>query len=271
MIKKTISKNNRPKIGLALGGGGAKGISHVGVIKVLEENNIPIDFITGTSIGAMVGGFYSALKNISYIENIIKKTDIKKFLFMMFDPTREAGLVHGDKVIKFIRESLGDVDFKELSIPFSAVATDLSSTNAFYFEKKGDLVEAIRASISYPPIFAPVKIGNHILVDGGLVCPVPTEKVKEMGADIVIGVNLEEDYILPSDAPKSISKIFDRSIQTTIKKMASENMKIADISINPKVGSFRTWRDFDKGGGLIEIGRQATLEKIQEIKKRLEN
>jgi len=268
-------KNRRPKIGLALGGGGAKGFAHIGIIKVLERNNIPIDYIAGTSIGALVGGFYAACKNIDYVEDVAVYSDIRRFASLMFELTRGGRLVGGDKILEFLKSGLDEIDFSELEIPLAVVATELNSGEIHYFEKSGDVSEAIRASISYPPVFAPVKIKNKIYVDGGLSCQVPVDKVRQMGADIVIAVDLEKDYVFHKNAFNQEAaigntyKIFRLSIRVLMKKLAEYNSKSAEVLITPPVGKYRTWMDFDKVRNLIKIGEKSARKALKEIKKYL--
>jgi len=263
------SKKHRPKIGLALGGGGAKGFAHVGIIKVLERNNIPIDYIAGTSMGALVGGFYAACKNIDYVEDVAVHSNIRQFASLMFELTRGGGLIGGDKVLAFLKSGLDEVDFSELGIPLAVVATELDSGEIHYFEKSGDVAEAIRASISYPPVFAPVKIKNKIYVDGGLSCQVPVDKVRQMGADIVIAVDLEEDYVFHRETMGNAYKVFHASIKVLMRELSKYNSECADVVIVPLVGKYRTWRDFDKTKKLIKIGEIAGRKALKSIKKLL--
>lgn len=264
-------KHTRKKIGLALGGGGAKGLSHIGVIKILEQNKIPIDFIAGTSIGALVGGLYAAGKDIGYVEKIALDSNMDKFASMMIEFTRSGGLVRGEKVLKFLKDSLDEIDFRELQIPFVAVATELNSALTYYFEKKGDVAEAIRASISYPPVFSPYKIKNKLFIDGGLSCQVPAEKVRSMGADIVIAVNLENNYIFRKDAFNreaaigNTYRLLDSSMKVIVRNLAEHDIRYADVVINPKVGKFGTWSDFDKAKKLIKIGEKSAKKAISEV------
>jgi NTE family protein len=264
-----MSKINRKKIGLALGGGGAKGFAHIGVLKVLEENNIPIDFIAGTSIGALVGSFYSASKDVDYVRDVAVDNAGTRFTSMMFELTRDGGLVKGDKVLNFLKDKLDEIDFNELQIPLAITATELNSGSIKYFEKKGDVAEAIRASISYPPIFSPVKIKNKLYVDGGLSCQVPVDKVREMGADIVIAVDLENNYVFHQEAIGNTYKIFRASIKVLIRMLSQYNTTDADIVIRPPVGKYRTWMDFDKASYLIKIGENSARKALKDIKRLL--
>ncbi len=265
----------RKKIGLALGGGGAKGLAHIGILKVFEQNNIPIDYIAGTSIGAMVGGYYAASKSARFVEEVALNSDMKQFASLMFELTRDGGLVRGDKILAYLEKSLDGMDFSELKIPFAAAATELNCGDVYYFEKEGDVARAIRASISYPPVFAPLKIKNKLYVDGGLSCQVPVDKVKQMGADIVVAVDLEGDYVFhkkvfnQAAAIGNTYRVFRASIKVLVKKLGEYNTQKADLVITPLVGKYRTWADFDKARQLIKIGEESAKKALKDIKKLL--
>jgi len=176
------------KVGLALGSGGARGAAHVGVLKVLEREGIKVSAIAGSSIGAMVGGAYAAGIPLSRIEEEWMTTSRTR-LFRSFLPTfPRAGLSSGAGLRRYLREILGDVRIEELPIPFAAVATDLDTGEPVVL-RKGPLVEAIRASTAIPGIFQPGRWEGRLLVDGGLVEPLPIRVCRELGADIVIAVD----------------------------------------------------------------------------------
>ncbi|MBU4444224.1 MAG: patatin-like phospholipase family protein [Candidatus Marinimicrobia bacterium] len=177
------------KVGLVLGSGSAKGLSHIGVLKYLEEAEIKIDFIAGSSIGAMIGGAYAAGISINEIEDIALKTDLASSVKYFLPTISKSGLISGTKVKEFLRDIVGDIEIENLKIPFTATATDIFTGQEINFNK-GNLVEAIRASISVPVIFQPVIHGDQILVDGGLSNPLPINVVCKMGADFIIAVNV---------------------------------------------------------------------------------
>ncbi len=256
--------NDKPKIGLALGSGGARGLSHIGVIKVLEKHNIPIDFIAGSSIGALIGGFYAATKNIQKIEETASQINWKQLLSLT-DPSFHQGILKGERIKKFIKENIGD-NFSDLKIPFAAVTTDLKNGKTVIL-KKGNLVSAIRASIAVPLVFQPIKLENKILSDGGLSMPVPVKAVKEMGATIVIAVNLDGSYFDKETKTKlSFYEIANTSLNILRYHLAFYNAKEADFVITPKVGGI-TWFDFVKRKEkTISLGEKATEEKIDLLK-----
>ncbi len=258
----------RPKIGLALGGGGAKGMAHIGVIKVLEENNIPIDFISGTSIGSLIGGFYAFSKNIKEIEEIALKNNFMEYLSIFLDPSLNQGLIKGEKVTKFIEEYIGKTKFEDLKIPLTTVSTNIKNGSPV-IDSTGLVSSGIRASISIPALFKPVERNGVFLADGGLSIPVPTQIVKAMGADIVIAVNLYKNYINTDTDKIGFYKIVDNSKDILLHHLANENSKTADIIINPKVDVFG-WDSLftpEKSKKVIHAGEIVTNEKVQQIKR----
>lgn len=254
------------KLGLVLGSGGAKGLSHIGVIKVLEENNISVDFIAGSSIGALVGGVYASTRNINIIEEVVLNTDWKK-IFSLIDPAFKGGLLGGDKVKNFIKKYIGKDNFEDLLIPLSVVATNLKDGMPVVYNK-GDVVTAIRASISFPLLFRAVKIDEVVLADGGLSLPVPVSVVKEMGADVVLAVNLH-GYFSDDERQKTKKKFYNtanNSLNILMYHLAKNNSKEADIIISPKTGGVN-WDKFVKGKEVIASGEEAMREKIDDLKK----
>lgn len=176
------------RVGLALGSGGARGAAHVGVLKVLEREGIKVSAIAGTSIGAMVGGAYAAGVPLSRIEEEWLTTSRRKLLRSFLPTFPRTGLSSGAGLRRYLREILGDVRIEELPIPFAAVATDLDTGEAVVL-RSGPLVEAIRASTAIPGVFQPVRWEGRLLVDGGMVEPLPVRVCRELGADIVIAVD----------------------------------------------------------------------------------
>jgi NTE family protein len=260
----------RPKIGLALGSGGPRGLAHIGVIKVLEQNNIPIDYIAGSSIGAMVGGFYAAKKDIKKVESIALGAD-RKLMLSLLDPTFRQGLLAGDKVKKYIESHIGGITFDDLKIPLSVVATNLKNGDVVVFDK-GKVAPAIRASISFPLVFKPVELSNRLLADGGLSAPVPVEVVRKMGAEFVIAVNLDADYFADSNSKSStfgFYKIADNSMNLLRHHLALWNVKDADIVIDPRVGN-ANWMNFWDGKDVIAAGERAADEVLPQLQKLLE-
>ncbi|MDQ7033012.1 MAG: patatin-like phospholipase family protein, partial [Desulfonauticus sp.] len=179
----------RTKIGLALGSGAARGISHIGVLKILEQHKIPIDIVTGTSMGAFIGGAYASGLKVSVMEEIALNINWK-LTAKMFSPTISfSGFVDGRRIKEFLETVIGNRNIEELDRKFVCIATDILTGEEIVIDQ-GSLVDAIRASISIPAIFTPVYHRNRFLVDGGVVNPVPVDTARKAGADIVIAVNV---------------------------------------------------------------------------------
>ena len=177
------------KVGLALGAGAARGLAHIGVIKVLIENNINIDYIAGASIGSIVGAYYAVHGEVDSLEKeVIKigRTGLLKYVDIQ-NPIN--GVIKGDKIKKFMGDLIRNKEFKDTLIKLNIVSTDVMSGKEVIISK-GKIAEAVRASISLPGIFAPVKIGDKVLMDGGIINSTPIDVVKKMGADVVIAVDL---------------------------------------------------------------------------------
>ena len=193
--------SRQKKTGLALGVGAAPGMAHIGVIRALLENDIPIDCIAGTSIGALIGACYASQKDIDKVEKLFLEMNWKKFvqlmdtnIFMM-----SKGFIQGEKVKEFLRPLIGDVSFRDLKIPLAVIATDVN-TGEEVIMQEGTVLDAVRASISMPVIFMPVKSGDRYLIDGGSVNPLPIDVVKKMRAEYIIASN-----IVPSPAKRESS------------------------------------------------------------------
>jgi NTE family protein len=183
---------SKPRIGLALGGGAARGWAHVGVIRALEEAGIRPDLVCGTSIGALVGAAYAA-GEIDHFEQWVLGMGIKEVVSFL-DVRLNGGVLKGEKLMEFYRTNFVDLPIEELAMPFGAVATSLHN-GAEVWLRSGSTVDAIRASIALPGLLSPVLLEEHILVDGGLVNPVPVSLARAMGADIVIAVDLNSDIL----------------------------------------------------------------------------
>ena len=181
------------RLGLALGSGSARGWAHIGVIQCLQEAGISIDIVCGTSIGALVGGALAGnfMDGLEKMVRSLTWSDIIGFVDLLFP---RSGFVEGDRITNHFRKNFSDANIEELAIPFAAVATDIMTGREIWLQD-GSLMDAVRASISMPGIFTPCKYKDHVLVDGGLVNPVPVSLCRAMGADIVLAVNLNSDLI----------------------------------------------------------------------------
>jgi len=257
----------RKKLGLALGGGGARGLAHIGVIKVLLEEKIPIDLIAGTSMGAMVGGLYAALGDIEKVEKIAVDFTVKDWVSTFVDRVGGMGLIKGERAENKIRAIVGDVAIEKLSIPFGAVATDINTAEKVVIDR-GDLAKGIRASCSVPLLFEPVVMEGRTLVDGGTSCPVPVEIVKEMGADVIVAVNLDSVYFLPENQRKTKISTLDvmRNTLFLLKyHLAEKEIREADVVINPAI-PYVGDLDFVNKKSLITGGEFAARKAIELIR-----
>ncbi len=259
----------KKKVGLVLGSGGARGLTHIGVIKALVKNKIPIDLVVGSSAGALVGGLFALQGGISQLEEIIKEFTYKDLIEVLVDPTWKGGLIKGQKTLEYLKRIYGDNKIEELSIRFAAVATDLYSAETVVFSK-GSLADAVRASISVPLIYSPIALGGSVLVDGGVSDPVPVEVAKEMGADIIIAVNLDGVYFSKENrkrgAGNSTLDILKDSYFALRYNLAKKEAREASVIIEP-VMPYVTDFDFVKGKELIEIGEKTTEKLMPKIKK----
>jgi len=279
------SVSARPKIGLALGGGGARGASHVGVLRFLEENNIPVDYIAGTSMGSIVGGLYASGYSIEDLEDLLNTTDWVDILTDLpgyqdlsfrrkqdysadlfnfelgirgFKVLIPGGLITGQKVRfklqKMTMHTAGLTSFDELPIPFRAIATDIETGEVIVLSE-GNLAEAIHASFAIPGLISPVEINDRLLVDGGLVSNVPVRAVRDMGADIVIAVNVGAG-LKGRDQLNNFAAVTGQIVDLTIYKNVSSEVLDADVLISPDLTGLGS-TDFDKTDQIVPRGYEA--------------
>lgn len=258
------------KVGLALSGGSAYGYAHIGVLEVLEENNIPVNIIAGTSMGALLGGIYASGVSIQDMHK--RLANFSKIKMVDVNPLflSHGGLIIGNKVTQILKNMAGNKTLEECKIPFKAIATDIATGEKYVFEK-GDLVQAIRASISVPGMFKPVKIEDKVLVDGGLSDNMPVEEVRKMGADVVIGVDVCTYYKKQNNLKTMIDIVISAS-NIMVSNLVKAKKDKGDICIKieqPNV-SFNgfSYKDALKS---IEFGRKYALEMLPEIKRLVEN
>ncbi len=270
--KESMGTIKHPKIGLALGSGGARGIAHVGVLKTLEKHNIPIDYIAGSSIGALIGAMYASDKDISKIESQINDFSRMKG-FSLIDFTIKGGILKGKKVEKFFDEIIEDNRIESLSIPYAAIATDINTAQPVVF-RKGSIVKAIRASIAIPGFFQPLKYHDHLLADGGLANPVPVDVLYQMGADVIIAVNLDSVYTEnPLEDIPALTVIPMNTASVLRHTLAKQSIKGADVVIEPQdkhhIGlvGWKYFFDNEKAQEIIKIGEEATEQAIPQIQK----
>lgn len=266
-------KNTTKKIGLALSGGGWRGMAHIGVLKVLEKNNIPIDFIAGTSAGALMGGLYSYYGNTEQLEDFVIKFGYKDLLKMITDPRLKAGVIKGEKIIRYINEKTNKANIEDLKIPFTAVASDLITGKPYYI-KKGNLAEAIRTSISIPLLFQPIKKEDRVLIDGGATENVPVNCVRGMGAEFVIASNVNSGFFpLKQGMVKNAGNIALASTRVMLNTLSDMLTSQADYAIESKIPIEKMkigvgyFLEFIKEKEVIAIGERAAEKNINELKK----
>ncbi len=262
----------RKTIGLALGSGGVRGLTHVGVIKVLEENNIKIDYIAGTSVGAWVGAHYALYQDIDTLrEFTIGKRKEKMLSFL--DASFSGGLIKGKKLEKMLNIWLNKANFNDLKIPLNIVATDLIKAEPVVFNS-GSLAFAARTSMAIPGYFKPITWKDKILVDGGLTNPVPDDVVKQMGADIVIAVNLN-NFQTPIRFKKkepSVTEVALRTNEIIQCYLTKHSLRQADIIIQPHLGQHSSWKRYflnGKGEEMVKIGEEAMRAALPELLKKI--
>ena len=278
-IGKRSTKLRKRKIGLALSGGAARGLAHIGVLEVLEREGIPIDMIAGTSTGAIIGAFYAQGKNSGQIANLALGLSWKKLASMVDISIPRSGFLKGKKIKDLLALSLGDnIKFSDLKIPLACVATDIDTGEEVVIDR-GSVLEAVRASISIPAIFTVVKLSGRYLVDGGLVNPVPVSVVKRMGADFIIAVNVIPDvadrthHRGSTENTRSLKEpnIFHVLMQSTYigtYSLVRSSMEEANAIIEPNVAHIGSG-DFNHIQECILQGERAAQEALQEIKRRL--
>jgi NTE family protein len=267
----------RKKVGLALSGGAARGLAHVGVLRILQKEGIPIDLIAGTSAGAVAGAAYAWSLDTTYITREVMDGRWRKTT-PMFDPCFPTnGFIKGKKLKDLFVQYLGNIKFKDLKIPFACVATDIDTGEEVVIDS-GSVPDALRATISIPGIFQTVKHEGRYLVDGGLTTPVPVHVAREMGADFVIAVNVNPDVatrMSPASKQRvaarktpNIVNVLLQSFYITSYALARGALAEADIVIQPDLGNIKAG-DFRRVRELITRGSQAAQAAVPEIKRRL--
>lgn len=267
MSKKEAERNQRPRVGLALSGGVARGNAHIGVLRVLEENDIPIDYIAGTSAGSLVAAAYAAGMTVAEITEVgrsLRWRDVGRVTLSRL------GVQSNARMEEFVRARLPLQRFEELRIPLAIVATDLKTGSAVILTE-GDIPFAIRASCALPGWYVPVTDEHgRQLVDGGLVANIPTAAVRALGADIVIAVDVNSEGAKFIGPPHSIIGVLLQSIMVVQRTAAIHQLHDADVVISPKTGHVR-WDEMGRVDDLIALGEQAARATVQRIKHLLES
>jgi len=283
-----VTEPRNLRIGYALGGGGARGLSHIGVLKVLEAEGIRPDVIAGTSIGALVGALYASGLTHDDLERLALSLN-RRQLTMFLDLTFPfSGLIQGKRVTSAVESLVGKMVFADLKVPLACVATDLNTGKAVVI-RKGYVAEAVRASIAIPGIMTPALFGNRWLVDGGIVSEVPAGVCRRMGADYVIGVNVIPDparvvqrleSLRESTLPLAAAeqkrnvkrlkppRVIDIMVQTLLiscYRVAMHNLKGTDLAISPDLASIGFW-DFHKASEAIAHGEAAAWAALKQAR-----
>lgn len=252
----------KKKLGLVLGGGVARGIAHIGVLKVLEEHKIPIAAIAGTSSGAIVGAAYAAGLEVRIIEEIALRISWGKFVRVAFF---RPGLITGEAIEELLVKYIGDKKFSDLKIPLAVVATNLRTGKAEVL-KQGRIAKAVAASSAFPGVFAPEDIRHNFLVDGGISNNLPVDVVRKMKTNYVVAVD-----VVPScssgSRPRDPMQVFGRSLDIVLHRLSVEQRKAADLLIEPTLDQDIWHLDLGKAKQLIKAGEIAAHSVINRLKR----
>jgi NTE family protein len=270
-----MDQMRKKKVGLALGGGYARGLAHIGVLEVLEREGIPIDLIAGTSIGALVGALYAREHDSSLIRKQAMQLDWIGVTSLVDLAMSKSGFVGGKRVTNLLRRLMGDVDFDELSIPLSCIATDIISGEEVVIDQ-GRVLEAVRSSISIPVIFTVAKKDGKFLVDGGLVNQVPVSVARKMGADVVIAVDItptraeRTNFLTQNEQIKepSLFQVMVQTIYITTYLSTRQASEGADVVIHPHLAHIAPG-EFHRARECILEGEYSAVDSLADIKRRL--
>jgi len=263
-VPKTLEGSATPEgVGLALGGGFARGFAHLGVLQVLEQNRIPIACITGTSVGSILGAAYASGVPLPRIAAVCRGIHFRDFGRWRIS---RQGLASNDRMKDLVRRCFNALTFEELLIPTAVVATDLGTGEPAVITS-GDLVDAIRASCAFPGLFEPVQIGGRCLADGGLVAPVPTQAAAEMGPRCVMGVSVGFNK-WDGSIPTNLFQIVTRAVSAAQKHQNASWERYADILVEPEVQDIE-WDQFQRADEAIAAGAVAARRALPRLRKLL--
>jgi NTE family protein len=256
-----IAEPRIPAIGVALGGGFARGIAHVGVLKVLEEEGIPVRVIAGTSVGALIGAAYCSGLSIEELRHVAESCRFTTFARWTVS---RYGFATNDRMVTFLNRILKVKTFEELRIPLGITATDFNTGDGVVFHS-GSIIDPVRASCAYPGMFLPVNIRGRWLVDGMLSHPVPTRPLREMGAERVLAVHLKGRWT-KNGAPRHLFDVIGQSFAIAQDMMSHVWRGAADIVVEPDVDGF-AYDDFKRAGDLIQAGEDAMRKALPEVRR----
>jgi NTE family protein len=258
-----------PLVGLVLGGGGARGFAHVGVLRVLEEAGIPVELIVGTSVGSLIGAFYAGPTNSHELERIARRLDRGDiFDFGIAPALFGTGLASGERLERFVREHAAVDRIERLRIPYAAIATDLDTGEAVVL-RSGDLARAVRASSAIPGVFQPVRIDGRLLVDGGVALNLPVRVARAMGADVVIAVDVTA-IDAAERPPGNFVEVILRAVNIIVHADVEEARRDADVLIAPDVGAVG-FIEFDRKREAIAAGAAAATAALPRIREAVEH
>jgi len=252
---------NAPSVGVALGGGFARGIAHIGVLKVLEEEGIPVKCIAGTSVGALIGAAYCSGLSIEELIEVAYKVRFTSFARWTLS---RFGFATNDRMVAFLTRMLKVKTFEELRIPLGVTATEFSTGEGEVFQT-GSLIGPVRASCAYPGMFLPVDVNGRWFVDGMLSYPVPTIPVREMGVQRVLAVHLKGQWCSQS-APRHLFDVIGQSFAIAQDRMSDRWRQGADLVIEPDVAGFE-YDDFKRAGELLKVGEVAMRRALPQVRK----
>jgi len=253
-------------LGLALGGGAARGFAHVGIIQVLEEAGIQPEFVVGTSAGSLVAALYASGKNSTQLRRVAETMEEAEITDWMM-PILNRGALRGEALARYVNGQVGGRLIEQMKIPLGIVATDLQTGDPVLF-RRGNTGSAVRASSAVPAVFQPVKIGNREYVDGGLVSPVPVRQAREMGANVVIAVDISTP---PEGAPTTDTfQILMQTFNIMGKSLTTVLIKEADVVVKPSLAGVKS-ADFAARNKSIQAGREAMLTQLPKLKEILSN
>ena len=255
-----VTNSHAPSIGIALGGGFARGIAHIGVLKVLEEEGIPVRVVAGTSVGALIGAVYCSGMPLDELERVACACRFTTFARWTVS---RYGFASNDRMTSFLMRVLKVRSFEELRIPLGVTATDFNTGEGVVFHS-GSIVDPVRASCAYPGMFLPVEIRGRYLVDGMLSHPVPTRPLREMGADRVLAIHLKGTWS-NGGAPRHLFDVIGQSFAIAQDAMAGLWRSAADIVIEPDVAGFG-YDDFKRAKELVSVGETAMRKALPEVR-----
>jgi NTE family protein len=260
-VVQTPAPKKIPKLGLALGGGAARGFAHIGVLQVLEEEGIKPTLVVGTSAGSVVAAFYASGKTAAQLQWLADTMDESQFTDWA-NPFTGRGMLRGEALGKYVNSQLNGMKIEDMKMPLGIVATDLRTGDGILF-RRGDVATAVRASSAMPSVFEPVRIGGKDYVDGGLVSPVPVRYAREMGADVVLAIDISSR---PEDAKTSdVLKVLLQTFSIMGKSISQLELAQADVVVRPALPDVGS-AEFSARKKSIEAGRAAMKQALPQLK-----